>query len=134
MEKQRKDCDCESYANPEGSRKELLEKRRKEILDYGLKFPGAYADTPFYDENWVLLRFRKNRRTFAATYEWNGNIWVNVKVDPQRRDVWRSVYQSVLPAYHQNKMYWNSIILDGTIPDKEVQRMIAENYDLIKNK
>lgn len=38
---------------------------------------------------------------------------------------------SVIPAYHQNKEHWNSIILDGTIPDTDIKRMIAESYDLI---
>lgn len=107
---------------------------RKEVLDYGLTFPGAYLDMPFRDENWVLLRYRKNKRSFALTYERNGRIWVNVKVDPQWRDFWRNAYPSVVPAYHQNKEHWNSIILDGTVPEEEIRRMIAESYDLIRNK
>ena len=40
-------------------------------------------------------------------------------------------YASVLPGYHQNKEHWNTIILDGTIPDKDVKQMIAESYDII---
>lgn len=47
--------------------------------------------------------------------EREGHIWVNVKVDPEWRDFWRNTYSSVIPAYHQNKEHWNSIILDGTI-------------------
>lgn len=58
-------------------------------------------------------------------------MWVNVKVDPQWRDFWRNTYSSVLPGYHQNKNHWNSIVLDGTIPDEDIKRMIAESYDLI---
>ena len=33
--------------------------------------------------------------------------------------------------FHQNKEHWNSIILDGTAPEKDVKRMIAESYDLV---
>ena len=62
------------------------------------------------------------------------HIWVNVKVDPEWRDFWRNTYSSVIPAYHQNKEHWNSIILDGTIPDTDIKRMIAESYDLICKK
>ena len=109
-------------------------KERKEILDYGMTFQGAYQDTPFRDDNWVLLRYKKNRRTFAMTYEREGHIWVNVKVSPEWRDFWREAYASVLPAYHQNKEHWNSIILDGSIPEKDIKRMIAESYDLIIKK
>ena len=34
-------------------------------------------------------------------------------------------------GYHQNKENWNTIILDGSIPENEIQRMISESYDLI---
>ncbi len=43
----------------------------------------------------------------------------------------RQAYPAVLPEYHQNKMQWNTLILDGTIPEKNIKRMIAESYDLI---
>ena len=99
-----------------------------------MTFPEVYVDAPFHDDNWVLLRYRRNKKAFAWTYERNGCIWVNVKVDPQWRDFWREAYPSVLPGYHQNKEHWNSIILDGTVPDEEIRRMIAESYDLITGK
>ena len=100
--------------------------KREEILKYGLSFLDVYSDTPFRDDNWVLLRYRKNKKAFAWTYERNGHVWVNVKVDPEWRDFWRNTYSSVLPGYHQNKEHWNSIILDATIPDKDIKRMIAK--------
>lgn len=108
--------------------------KREDVLKYGLSFDDVYMDMPFHDDNWVLLRYQKNRKAFAWTYERNGHIWVNVKVDPEWRDFWRNTYASVLPGYHQNKEHWNSIILDGTIPDKDIKRMIAESYDLIVGK
>ena len=47
---------------------------REEVLKYGLSFADVYVDTPFHDENWVLLRYRKNKKAFAWTYERNGHI------------------------------------------------------------
>lgn len=105
---------------------------REEVLTYGLTLPNVYHDTPFHDSNWVLLRCRGNKHAFAWTYERDGHICVNVKVDPQWRDFWRNAYSSVIPGYHQNKEHWNTIILDGTIPEKEIKRMIAESYDLVR--
>ena len=70
-------------------------------------------------------------KAFLWTYEREGYINLNVKADPQWRDFWRSTYASVIPGWHQNKDHWNTIILDGTVPEQEIQRMIAESYDLV---
>lgn len=59
---------------------------------------------------------------------------VNVKVTPEWEIFWRSAYDAVLPGYHQSKEYWNTIVLNGAVPDIEIKRMIAEGYDLIKGK
>ena len=104
---------------------------RQSVLDYGLTFPDVYIDTPFHDDNWVLLRVKKNKRAFAWTYERNGQMCVNVKVSPEWRNFWRNAFESVMPGWHQNKNHWNTIILDGTIPDSDIKRMIAESYDLM---
>ncbi len=106
-------------------------KTREEALAYGLTFPHTYTEAPFHDENWQLVRVKGSKKAFLWTYERNGYICLNVKVDPQWRDLWRAAYPSVIPGYHQNKEHWNTIILDGTVPEKEIRRMIAESYDLI---
>ena len=108
-------------------------KTRKEALKYGLSFADTYQEAPFHDPNWQLVRYKPNRKAFLWTYEKDGHICLNVKTDPAWRDLWRKTYASVLPAYHQNKEHWNTIILDGSIPDKEIRRMIAESYDLISD-
>lgn len=107
---------------------------RQAILDFGMTFPDVYIDKPFRDDNWVLLRFKMNKKAFAWTYERNGIMCVNVKVDREWRDLWRSTYEAVIPGYHQNKEHWNTIILNGTVPDDVVKRMIAESYDLVQGK
>lgn len=104
---------------------------RKEALSYGLSLPDTYQEAPFHDDNWQLVRVRGNRKAFLWTYERNGLINLNVKVSPKWRDLWRKAYASVIPGWHQNKEHWNTIILDGTIPDSEIKRMIAESYDIV---
>lgn len=104
---------------------------RKEILSYGLSFPNTYQEAPFHDPNWQLVRVEGSKKAFLWTYERDGCLNLNVKVDPRWRDFWRDTYDAVVPAYHQNKEHWNTIILDGTIPDEDVKRMIAESYDLV---
>lgn len=106
-------------------------KTREEILAYGLIFADTYVDTPFSDTNWQLVRVKQSKKAFLWTYEKDGFLNLNVKADPEWRDFWRSTYKSVIPGYHQNKEHWNTIILDGSIPDEDVKRMIAESYDLV---
>lgn len=104
---------------------------REEALAYGLSFPDTYQEAPFHDENWQLVRVKGSKKAFLWTYEMEGKIHLNVKVSPEWRDLWRQAYEAVIPGYHQNKEHWNTIILDGTIPDDDVKRMIAESYDLV---
>ncbi|MGN0394347.1 MAG: methylated-DNA--[protein]-cysteine S-methyltransferase [Coprococcus sp.] len=106
-------------------------KTREEALEYGLSFQGTYMESPFHDSNWQLVRVKENKKAFLWIYEREGYINLNVKVDPEWRDFWRSSFDSVIPGYHQNKQHWNTIILDGSIPDRDIRRMIAESYDLI---
>jgi len=106
-------------------------KTRQEAISYGLTFENTYLDTPFKDTSWQLIRIKESRKAFLWIYEKDGVINLNVKVDPQWRDFWRQTYKSVVAGYHQNKEHWNTIILDGNVPDEDVKRMIAESYDII---
>ena len=106
-------------------------KTREEALKYGLSFKNVYEEKPFHDQNWQLVRVRKSKKAFLWIYEKDGYINLNVKVDPQWRYFWRSAYDSVIAGYHQNKEHWNTLILDGSIPDKDIKRMISESYDLV---
>ena len=104
---------------------------RKEALEYGLSFPDTYQQAPFHDENWQLVRVKGSKKAFLWTYERNGYLNLNVKADPEWRDYWRSAFPSVIPGWHQNKDHWNTIILDGSIPDEAVRKMNAESYELV---
>ncbi len=104
---------------------------REEALAYGLSFPNTYQEAPFHDWNWQLVRVHGSRKAFLWTYELEGRMQINLKVDPSWRDFWIRAYDAVRPAYHQNKEHWITVILDDSIPDEDVKRMIAESYDLV---
>ena len=106
-------------------------KTREEAIKYGLSFPNTYLDYPFKDHNWQLVREKATKKAFLWTYEKDGYINLNLKVNPEWRDFWRRTFKSVIPAYHQNKEHWNTVILDGSIPEEDIKRMISESYDLI---
>ena len=104
---------------------------REQVISYGLTLKNTYLDTPFKDKTWQLVRVRGTKRAFLWVYERKGFVCINIKVDPEWRDLWRDTYKSVIPGYHQNKKHWNTVILDGSVPEQEIKRMIAESYDLV---
>ncbi len=108
-------------------------KTRAQALKYGLSFPDTYQDAPFHDDNWQLVRYKGNDKAFLWTYELDGFICLNVKMDPDRAYFIRKMYPSVKPGYHQNKEHWSTVVLDGTVPDNEIKMMIAESYDLVSD-
>ncbi len=109
-------------------------KNRKEVIDYCMTFKDVYEDYPFHDENWTIMRCKDNKKIFACIFLRGDHIWVNIKASPEWIDFWRNAWSSVIPAYHMNKNHWNSLILNGVIPEQDIKRMIAESYDLVKPK
>ena len=104
---------------------------REDACSFGLGFENTYLDKPFRKADWQLIRIKDSKKAFLCIYERDGFVNLNVKVDPAWRDFWRSTYASVIPGYHQNKEHWNTIILDGSIKEDDIKRMIAESYDLV---
>lgn len=104
---------------------------REDVLKFGLSFQDTYKEAPFHDQNWQLVRVNGSRKAFLWTYERDGRLNLNVKVHPENAYYWRQMYKSVVPGYHQNKDNWNTIIIDGTIPEDDVFQMILESYRII---
>ena len=45
----------------------------------------------------------------------------------------REEYEAVLPGYHLNKVHWNTVMLDDSIPDSELKKMISHSYEQVVN-
>ena len=60
--------------------------------------------------------------------------WINLKCDPQEAIMLRDVFSAVMPGYHMNKQHWNTVKLDGSLPQGEIKRMIHNSYMLVVNK
>lgn len=102
---------------------------KEEIIRYCLTLPDSYEDYPF-DSVTPCMRRRDNHRIFALIMEREGHVQVNVKCSPEWILFWREAFDAVIPGFHMNKKHWNTIILNGTVPKKDICRMIAESYDL----
>lgn len=114
---------------------------RRELIDFCLTFPSAYEDYPFGggdahsdDGSWAVIRHRINKKSFAHIYRRNGKLCVNLKCDPFEADILRQTFSDVTSAYHMNKTHWNTVALNGDVPEGELKRMIVNSYDLVKPK
>ena len=56
---------------------------------------------------------------------------ISLKCEPGQALLLRDVYPAVQPGYHMNKTHWNTVTLDGTIPEPEIWGMIDDSYDLV---
>lgn len=107
--------------------------KKEQAIELCMGFPGAYRDLPF-DDNFVAMRHASNRRIFALIYDYEGQVRVNVKADPERIYDYREAFPAVTPGYHMNKNHWNTITLDGSMPDEAIAALVAESFDLTKPK
>lgn len=106
---------------------------RKAVIEFCRSLgEDVFEDYPFDDGNWTVMRHKSNKKGFAFLYEYQGRLQVNVKCDPEWTGFWRSTFDSVLPGYHMNKTHWNTIILDGSMPDGEIEHMVADSFQLTR--
>ena len=100
---------------------------------YLLSKPEAIEDFPFGPD---VMVFRIRSKMFATLAFGNDNqyYWMNLKCDPQEALMLRDIFDAVIPGYHMNKQHWNTIILNGSIPNGEIERMIDNSFMLIVNK
>ena len=95
--------------------------------DYCLGKPAVTEGTPFGPDNIV---FKVEGKMFALLALDEVPPASNLKCDPDKALELRDRYEQVQPGYHMNKKHWNTVVLDGVIPDREVSRMIDDSYDL----
>jgi predicted DNA-binding protein (MmcQ/YjbR family) len=86
------------------------------------------AETFPFDENTMVMKVAG--KMFALT-DLVDSFRMNIKCDPEKAIERRERYASVIPGYHMNKTHWNTVFIDGTIPDKTLYEWIDESYDLV---
>ena len=100
------------------------------LREYCLSKDAVIESFPFGDDTLV---FKVNGRIFVLA-NLEGDLTINLKCDPTVAIELRERYTSVIPGYHMNKKHWNTILADGSIPDKEILSWIDNSYNLVKNK
>jgi predicted DNA-binding protein (MmcQ/YjbR family) len=90
--------------------------------------PGAVEEFPFGPETSV---FKVAGKMFALSGLDRVPLRVSVKCEPELAADLRTSYPAIRPGYHLNKRHWNTITLDGSLPDQLVRDLIEDSYDLI---
>ena len=93
-----------------------------------VSFPGAEETFPFGPETSV---FKVQGKIFALSRLGQLPLRVSLKCEPELAERLRDAHASVLPGYHLNKRHWNTVILDGSLPDQTIADMIEDSYDLV---
>ncbi|MHC1703622.1 MAG: MmcQ/YjbR family DNA-binding protein [Tenuifilaceae bacterium] len=101
----------------------------EEIREYCLSKKGATECFPF-DE--LTLVFKVGEKMFALS-NLDGEPSINLKCDPEKAIELREEYSSIEPGYHMNKSHWNTVYLNGSVPEKLIKDLINHSYDLIIN-
>jgi len=102
------------------------------LREYVLQKPSVTEGFPFGEDTLV---FKVNAKVFLLAGLDHMPLQFNVKCNPDKAIELREEYPAaVLPGYHMNKKHWNTIIVDGTLPNKQLKEMVDESYKLVKGK
>jgi predicted DNA-binding protein (MmcQ/YjbR family) len=102
-----------------------------ELRDCCLSFTGAQQTFPFGPETSV---FKVAGKMFALSQLDAESLRVSLKCEPELAQGLRAAHAAVLPGYHLNKRHWNTVIIDGSLPDNAIRDMIQDSYDLVVSK
>jgi predicted DNA-binding protein (MmcQ/YjbR family) len=104
---------------------------------YLLNKPFASVSQPFGEGIDVFKVKNKMFATLALGKKDQENTsywWLNLKCEPDEAAILRDIFEAVIPGYHMNKRHWNTVILNGSIPQGEIERMIDNSFLLVVSK
>ena len=99
-----------------------------DFREYCLAKPNATEGTPFGE---TVLVFKVAGKMFALMSLDEVPATANLKCEPDLALELRDRYEQVRPGYHMNKKHWNTVEIEGGIPEVKLRRMIDHSYDLV---
>ncbi|MGW5971160.1 MmcQ/YjbR family DNA-binding protein [Streptomyces sp. NPDC055186] len=94
-----------------------------------LSFDAAVEDFPFGPETSV---FKVLGKVFALTALDARPLTVSLKCDPEDAVRLRAEHPGlIVPGWHLNKRHWNTVTVDGDLPDRLVRELVEDSYDLV---
>ena len=96
-----------------------------------LEQPGAEETFPFSAE---LSVFKVGGKLFALTALAEVPLSISLKCVPEVAVKLRLEHPAITAGYHLNKQHWNTVVIDGSVPDRLIVDMIEDSYDLVRAK
>ena len=93
-----------------------------------LDLPGCAEEFPFRPG---LSVFKVSGKVFALVPLEDRPLRISLKCEPALAEQLRDTYAAIRPGYHLNKRHWNTVTLDGSLPDEMVVGMIEDSWDLV---
>ncbi|AOS64680.1 MmcQ/YjbR family DNA-binding protein [Actinoalloteichus hymeniacidonis] len=107
----------------------------QEFIDIALWFPEATEDQPYGPDALVYKVAGKSFAILAgadaAEDEETEPARITLKCEPDLALELRAQFPSITPGYHTDKRHWNTIVLDGTVPDDELVEMTVHSYQRV---
>ncbi len=103
---------------------------------------GLWHDRPeytFQDKNYVVFRHQGNEKWYALFMRIDADKIlkgssglidvVNLKVPEEQITSLQSV-NGIYPAWHMNRKHWITVILDDTLSDAEIMKLLKTSHDM----
>lgn len=100
------------------------------IDEYLLQLPGAAKDL---QPEWGWIRYKVGEKMFAAICldDDSSPYYITFKLDPAEGDFWQQQYEDFLPGYYMNKLHWNSVRANGSVPGDLLKTLLEKSYHLV---
>lgn len=101
-----------------------------EWLDqYCLSKKGSVKD---FKVEWEATRYLIGGKMFALHGgDKDVKEIITLKCEPPYGQYLREKYQHIVPGYYMNKDHWNSVYLEGDVPDEVLKQMLDTSYELV---
>jgi predicted DNA-binding protein (MmcQ/YjbR family) len=103
----------------------------KGLRKYCSNKSASVEDYPFGEETAVYKVMGKMFALIPLDTPRDRPPTISLKCDPALAEILRNIYDAVQPGYHLNKKHWNTVTVDGSIPDEEIYDMIDQSYALV---
>lgn len=100
----------------------------EEVSAHALSLNAVVEDHPFGPD---LDVYKVEGKIFALLSTRDRTASVSLKCEPELALHLRQQHPAITPGYHLNKRHWNTVLLDGSVPDDELLELIEHSYERV---